>query len=63
MKIPPKSSRLAHKVLQLLAFSDLHSNQLDVLAEAVVVVEQLSGKATPQSKSSIRNMYMPNYTY
>ena len=44
MKIPQKSSRLAHKVLQLLAFDDekLFST-LNALAEAVVVdVEQLS---------------------
>lgn len=44
MKIPPKSSRLAHKVLQLLAFRNGHiSFTLNELAEAVVVdVEQLS---------------------
>ncbi len=44
MKIPQKSSRLAHKVLQLLAFDDENLfSTLNALAEAVVVdVEQLS---------------------
>lgn len=44
MKIPQKSSRLAHKVLQLLAFDDgVLFPTINELAEAVVVdVEQLS---------------------
>lgn len=44
IKIPQESSRLAHKVLQLLAFDDENRfSTLNALAEAVVVdVEQLS---------------------
>lgn len=43
MRIPRKSSKIAHKALQLLAFHDFYFQSIDVLAEVLAVdVEQLS---------------------
>ena len=57
MKIPQKSSRFAHKVLQLLAFCTIDSSgfdKLNALAEAVIVdVEQLS--FSPEKRLLDRN--------
>lgn len=57
MKIPQKSSKFAHKVLQLLAFCTIESSgfdELNTLAEAVIVdVEQLS--FSPEKRLLDRN--------
>lgn len=54
MKIPQKSSKIAHKVLQLLAFHNYEFKHIDALAEALAVdVEQLS--FSPEKRLIDRN--------
>lgn len=54
MSIPRKSSKIAHKVLQLLAFQNGMFQHIDVLAEALAVdVEQLS--FNPEKRPIDRN--------